>query len=250
MLRELTDLEQGGLLTQQEVDGLLDGTVVMVKWSGGNGPHRYVVRRFGCRAYACLAEDADVCSDFILYPVGRERCHCRVFLPDKEENTVEVDLWGPPNAERLLSENRDEALELLLEELEELPDTIKIAGYRRAEITHADVWAADTLERLLEALDEEYGDPDEATKASIRMIEASKAFVRAVIDEYTVWHCEQVHEETVDVKVWVQERRPGWLERVSARCRRTGIQACQFCEDHNCGDNTNPDKQGQGYADQ
>lgn len=42
-IRELTDDEKDRLLSQSEVDELDDGDEVMVKWNGGNGPHRYVI---------------------------------------------------------------------------------------------------------------------------------------------------------------------------------------------------------------
>lgn len=42
-IRELTDDERDRLLTQAEVNELDDGTEVMVKWNGGNGPHRYTI---------------------------------------------------------------------------------------------------------------------------------------------------------------------------------------------------------------
>ncbi len=32
-------------LTQEEVDKLPDKTVIVVKWSGGNGPWRYTLRK-------------------------------------------------------------------------------------------------------------------------------------------------------------------------------------------------------------
>lgn len=43
MERELTPEEDRRLLTQEQVDALPEGTRVMVKWSGGNGPHEYRV---------------------------------------------------------------------------------------------------------------------------------------------------------------------------------------------------------------
>ena len=36
--------ESPGLLTQAEVDALADGTEIEVRWIGGNGPHRYILR--------------------------------------------------------------------------------------------------------------------------------------------------------------------------------------------------------------
>lgn len=43
-------------LTQAEVDALPDGTRILVTWSGGNGPHEYVVRVIDGRRYAVLPE--------------------------------------------------------------------------------------------------------------------------------------------------------------------------------------------------
>ncbi len=42
-VRDLTQSETDQLLTQEQVDVLPPGKVVAVKWSGGNGPHLYVI---------------------------------------------------------------------------------------------------------------------------------------------------------------------------------------------------------------
>lgn len=42
-IRKLTDDEKDRLLTQAEVDKLESGDKVMIKWNGGNGPHRYTI---------------------------------------------------------------------------------------------------------------------------------------------------------------------------------------------------------------
>lgn len=39
--REFTPEEAARLLTQSEVDALPEGTRVLIKWSGGNGPWEY-----------------------------------------------------------------------------------------------------------------------------------------------------------------------------------------------------------------
>lgn len=31
------------MLTQKEVDNLTEGTIVRITWSGGNGPHKYII---------------------------------------------------------------------------------------------------------------------------------------------------------------------------------------------------------------
>lgn len=46
MIRQLTPEEDARLLSQEQVDALAEGTRVMIKWSGGNGPHEYRVKNF------------------------------------------------------------------------------------------------------------------------------------------------------------------------------------------------------------
>jgi len=55
--------------------------------------------------------------------------------------------------------------------------------------------ASDALERTLERLDEEYGDPDgDTTDATDAMKEAALVFGRAVVAEYVPWQCEPTGE--------------------------------------------------------
>lgn len=39
-------------LSQEQIDQLPDGTAIEVVWSGGNGPHRYEIKRFRGVVYA------------------------------------------------------------------------------------------------------------------------------------------------------------------------------------------------------
>jgi hypothetical protein len=75
MIRQLTDEEKSRLLTQQEVNELDEGTRVMVKWSGGNGPHEYEIRQ---------GSNGPHIDGTPLDYVGTERPRTRVFLPDGE----------------------------------------------------------------------------------------------------------------------------------------------------------------------
>jgi hypothetical protein len=80
-MRELTSDEQARLLTQEEVDALPEDTEVMVKWTGGNGPHRYKIARRNGTTFAELITCTAVCGgDRRLVAVGNDRCHDRVFL--------------------------------------------------------------------------------------------------------------------------------------------------------------------------
>jgi hypothetical protein len=68
------------LLTQEEADALPDGTEVIITWSGGNGPHRYVIHVVGRMRFA-----GDPRNDNPLTFVGTERFHTHVQLADPEE---------------------------------------------------------------------------------------------------------------------------------------------------------------------
>jgi hypothetical protein len=89
-------------------------------------------------------------------------------------------------------------------------DTLIVYEYAPMEI---DLKPLGVLDALLETLDEEYGNPNEYTKPSNKMKEAEQVFIKAVLDEYHIWACEQTGENVV-VKVleWVREHNPEWLE--------------------------------------
>jgi tagatose-1,6-bisphosphate aldolase len=53
------------------------------------------------------------------------------------------------------------------------------------------------------------------------MKEAARAFVKTVIAGYTVWACEVVSEEEVDVETWVREHCPDWLKDDTEKEERT-----------------------------
>lgn len=69
------DSPEDRLLSQDEVDQLPEGTAIIVTWSGGNGPHRYVVTILGRQRYA-----GDLRNDNPLRFVGRELYHTHVSL--------------------------------------------------------------------------------------------------------------------------------------------------------------------------
>ena len=97
---------------------------------------------------------------------------------------------------------------------EHWPETLECKGYARKEADFDGVLLrGNVLEILLEHLDcnEDLGSPDESTKATKKMIEAERVFIKAVLDEYEVWACEPVETVTVNVKEWVEKNRPNWL---------------------------------------
>ena len=72
------------LLTQEEVDGLPDGVLVRITWSGGNGPHIYAIRvdMYGNRRAALHPPGGlyELSPPYIIHFVGKERCQTRVSL--------------------------------------------------------------------------------------------------------------------------------------------------------------------------
>ena len=141
-------------------------------------------------------------------------------VPDPREK--DVVFWSCDDGEEQLScEDPDEAIEEFCDGwlnptmtpeqvLEVLPEEVTIYGFARMKPF---LLENESLDHLLEVLDEEYGDPDggstEPTKA---MIEAEKKFHDVVISEYESWACKQVCERTVNTKEWILKNRPDWLE--------------------------------------
>ena len=127
--------------------------------------------------------------------------------------TRTIKYWDLEDVERLTYIDKDEAIMNILDGTDKLPDKIEICGYVRM-VPNIELLSANILERLLEDVDDEYGDPDESyTKVTDAMKEAAKEFLTTVLDEYTVWACEIVKRETVDVMPWVKENCPEWLEK-------------------------------------
>ena len=105
----------------------------------------------------------------------------------------------------------DEAVEDLLNRMwpEHFPDNVEIATFKRAKIKPD---GFNPLGHMLEQLDEEYADPDQAgdTSPTKAMLQAERTFITTVLAEYRPHQMEQDTTETVDVRKWL-ERNPGKL---------------------------------------
>lgn len=144
-----------------------------------------------------------------------------------DANDREPAYYDCRDNEELTWADRDEAIEDHLsylgvlhtgmteaEVLDALPETITVKGYARMVIPEGEIRnRVDTvLDALIERLDEEHGNPDgDPCDVTEKMKEAALTFVKAVVAEYTVWGCEVVSEEEVDVEAWVREHCPDWL---------------------------------------
>lgn len=70
---------------------------------------------------------------------------------------------------------------------------IEVHVFRRMKV-NPDRLAERTLERIIEDLDEDYGDPDNPTELTEAMKAAAKQFIEALLKEYVVWNCEPTGE--------------------------------------------------------
>lgn len=135
-------------------------------------------------------------------------------LPSDFEELHAVVFWGAEGAEELQHESADDYIEWVISGTGELHGTMTVAAWRRmplGDITR-DMWASWALERLVNDIDEEHGDPNWSTRETDGMRAAARAFVDAVLAEYKVWACEIVALVEVDVHRWVQTHHPDWLE--------------------------------------
>ena len=111
--------------------------------------------------------------------------------------------WGGPEEERLQYSDKEDVIEAILEDFDELPETIEVCGYARMNINLGGAYGP--LERILESLDEEYGDPDgDGSEPTEAMKEAEKAFMAVIAQEYEPWACEEIARETVNVTDWIK----------------------------------------------
>lgn len=72
------------LLTAEEVEKLPNGTKVIITWSGGNGPHRYVIQRirYGTIIARMPGEKHLRPKNHTINFVGKERYHTHVSLDE------------------------------------------------------------------------------------------------------------------------------------------------------------------------
>ena len=111
---------KGDPLTEKEVSKLPEGTPITVVWSGGNGPHDYVVTVRGDQRYAAVNTDPGDRMRFYnpLRFVGQRSYHTRVWL--KEEDLVaDTARWLAETDPTISEEARKRLLERLDNEQED-----------------------------------------------------------------------------------------------------------------------------------
>lgn len=99
----------------------------------------------------------------------------------------------------------------------EWPEAVEVYGYARMPISDGDKvsWRDRLLEQLYEMVDEEYGDWEKPHDGKIPsdVILAADNLVNTMLSNYTVFNCEKVCTETINVMDWVKEHNPEWLEK-------------------------------------
>lgn len=135
------------------------------------------------------------------------------------------DFWDCGDGERLQHDDIDDAIEDELDKLydcsktpkqnlEELPEEIEVYGFCRAEIDEQarQILVRSIMEMLMESLCGEYGDPDDTKDPPLGTEEWTRKLVDHVADRFDVWRCEQCCTRTTNVRKWIEENRPEWLE--------------------------------------
>jgi hypothetical protein len=123
--------------------------------------------------------------------------------------------WGSGDEETLAHTEMHDALEQILDGLvSPLPRKVSVSKYRReTPAQHIDLGTV--IEGIIESLDERYGDIDgEPTQITEKMKLAGHKFIETIRSEYVPWTCEICETVEVDVKQWIEENAPEWLEYV------------------------------------
>lgn len=124
-----------------------------------------------------------------------------------------IEFWDcSMDAEQLSWDEQNVAIEMHLDQIpkDEWPETLTVYGFVRETLKLGNE-AARILEQILESLDENYGNPEEATAETEGMKKAAEEFVQKVAAEYQVWSCKRVASEEINVMDWVKEHAPQWL---------------------------------------
>lgn len=138
------------------------------------------------------------------------------------EEIRKVEFWDQEDGDILTHTEQDEAIEYILDglivDVNDLPETLEICGYARKEMSDKSLnWDVEyVVESLIERWDEEYGG-DDYTKITDDMKSVAENFINEMKELYIVWQCEIVKKETINVKEWIKENRPNWLENSPTR---------------------------------
>lgn len=103
-------------------------------------------------------------------------------------------------------------------------DTITVYAFKRMKLGKRPT-SEDILERVYEELDEEYGDPDQASEPTPTVEAAAEALCALIRAEYVPWACECCGSAVVNVEAFVREKHPDWLEPEAQRVEQVEEQS-------------------------
>ncbi len=127
------------------------------------------------------------------------------------DKAKEVAYWDcDDNEERLRHESMDEAIEAHLDGEDIIEGEINVYGFARAEVNLVKFQKA-ILEFCYDYLSEDY-DCENGHEQCDTIQGAALTFARTYLDNYTVYRCDLVKTETVNVKNWIQKNRPDWIK--------------------------------------
>lgn len=105
--------------------------------------------------------------------------------------------------ERFTYTTIDEVVSAYLDELSTFPECLTVREYAPMKVTKADM--PYILDRVLESLDDEYGDPEgDNAEATPLMRKAEEQFIKVILREYQPWACEKTGRvRKINVKRWL-----------------------------------------------
>lgn len=134
----------------------------------------------------------------------------------------EVAYYGHADDDELTCDSIEEYVEMLLDDrgttiaeaLDATPWPLLVTAYRRETITELEIerLADDTLDRLLELINEEHGDPDgDGPSPTPAWRDAMLTAVKTIVATYAVWNCERVTTLAVsreDARAMIEDVKP------------------------------------------
>ena len=138
--------------------------------------------------------------------------------------------YAPPFTEQLHADTLKEALMIYIDSMGDIPipDTVTISCYERMVVPSEFL---NPLENVLEHLDGEFGGEDTWTHPTDSMKEAEKVFIKAILDEYEPYACEEI--DTFQVKL------DDWTTLIAECCKcdwvckeGTVAEVCKVADEH------------------
>jgi hypothetical protein len=122
-----------------------------------------------------------------------------------KQNNREVVYWSTQEDDDMLCESDiDQVVQDYLDqyELSEGETELTVYGFTCVEPY---IKKGFSIERLIEALDDDFGDPDENTEITQTMKDAEEVFHNSVLSEYRSWYCEVVEKRTINIAQWCKD---------------------------------------------